>query len=85
MLSTGGNKCSTGFDKQSEHIMCNRIKLLDASVQIASADDKWYARLFGKNLNDYEYYVGRVPFSSSFGVSLPANPKTWGLTIGYNH
>tara|TARA_B100000795_G_scaffold28471_1_gene18831 strand:+ start:4219 stop:6567 length:2349 start_codon:yes stop_codon:yes gene_type:complete len=63
----------------------SRIKLLDASVQIASADDKWYARLFGKNLNDYEYYVGRVPFSSSFGVGLPANPKTWGLTIGYNH
>ena len=58
------------------------IKLWDASVQLSSLDGRWYARLFGKNLNDHEYYVARVPFADSFGVGLPAQPRTWGLTLG---
>ncbi len=58
------------------------IKLWDASVQLASNDGRWFARVFGKNLNDHEYYVARVPFADSFGVGLPAQPRTWGLTLG---
>tara|TARA_B100002003_G_scaffold241599_1_gene263513 strand:+ start:72 stop:2402 length:2331 start_codon:yes stop_codon:yes gene_type:complete len=61
------------------------IKLWDASIQYSSADDKWHAKLFGKNLNDYQYYSNVVPFADSFGVGLPTNPRTWGFTVGYNY
>ena len=60
------------------------IKLWDASVQYTSADGQWYVRAFGKNLGDYKYYVSRVPFSATFGVGLPAQPRTWGITLGYS-
>ena len=71
---------------RATNIDMNRpIKLWDASVQYSSANNKWYARLFGKNLDDYQYYMNVVPFADSFGVGLPTNPRTWGLTVGYNH
>ena len=61
------------------------IKLWDASIQFNSSDGKWYARAFGKNLSYHKYYVSPVPFADSFGVGLPASPRTYGLTLGYSY
>jgi iron complex outermembrane receptor protein len=63
----------------------NARNLLDASVQYTSGDGRWYAKLFGKNLLDDEYYVARVPFAASFGLGNPGEPLTWGLTLGFRN
>ena len=60
------------------------IKLWDATVQYTSACGQWYVRAFGENLGDCKYYVSRVPFSATCGVGLPAQPRTWGITLGYS-
>ena len=60
------------------------IKLWEASVQFTTGDGRWHVRAFGKNLTDHEYFVSRVPFADTFGVGLPASPRTWGVTLGYN-
>ncbi len=60
-------------------------RLLEASVQYVSGDGRWYGRVFGKNLTDYQYYQGRVPFANSFGVGLPGAPRMFGVTVGYRN
>lgn len=58
-------------------------KLWDASIKFISADERWSATLFGKNLGDEDYMAFRTRFSSAFGIGVPALDRTWGLTIGY--
>ncbi|MBV44866.1 MAG: hypothetical protein CML87_03350 [Rhodobiaceae bacterium] len=80
--------CPSGAPRPaiSNKFECYRpVKLADVSIQYDSEDGHYFVRLFGKNLDDYEYYSVRVPFSSTFGVGIPAMTRTWGLTVGYNY
>jgi iron complex outermembrane receptor protein len=54
----------------------------DVSIQYTSADGRWYAKLFGKNLSDDENYAARVPFANTFGLGNPEDPRTYGFTFG---
>jgi len=69
----------TGIDEY------NSRELVDASIQYTSADGRWYARLFGKNLTYDKNYAARVPFANSFGLGNPEEPRTWGLTLGFSN
>ena len=40
-------------------------------------------RAFGKNLTYDKNYAARVPFADSFGLGNPEDPRTWGLTLGF--
>lgn len=59
-------------------------KLWDAVIRFDGGNDAhWSVALFGKNLRDEEYMAFRTRFSSTFGIGVPAQGRTWGLTIGY--
>lgn len=59
--------------------------LVDASLNWTSADERWSASLWGKNLTDEFVEAGSFTVSLSRTVGrtyLP--PRTYGLTVGYN-
>ncbi len=56
---------------------------VDAQIRYTSADGKWFIKAFGKNMSYDKGYVARVPFSSSWGLGNPRDPRTYGLTIGF--
>jgi iron complex outermembrane receptor protein len=58
----------------------NAYGLLNATLTWTSADERYYARLYGKNLGD-EQIVGRLisPYAWS---SIPIAPITYGVAVG---
>jgi iron complex outermembrane receptor protein len=58
----------------------NAYGLLNATLTWTSADERYYARLYGKNLGN-EQIVGRLisPYAWS---SIPIAPITYGAAIG---
>lgn len=59
--------------------------LVDASITYESADDRWTAQLWGKNLTD-EFRHTEINTNSVGRVLVGAftPPRTWGVTVGYN-
>ena len=57
--------------------------ILNASIQYTSGDEKWYVRAWGKNIADEEYlaYHNVNALGTLFSW---ADPRTFGLTAGYN-
>jgi iron complex outermembrane receptor protein len=55
----------------------------DAQVRYTSPDGKWYIKAFGKNLDYDKGYVARVPFAATWGLGNPREPRTYGITIGF--
>ena len=57
--------------------------LVNANISYTTADEKWNATLWGKNLTDEVYYLRRGEF---FGHSpdKPAAPRTYGLSVSYS-
>jgi iron complex outermembrane receptor protein len=74
-----GVRLESGFNKYEEK---NEI---DASLQYTSGDGRWFAKVFGKNLTYDKHYDARVAFSSNWGLGNPAQPRTWGLTVGFQN
>ncbi len=56
---------------------------VDAQIQYTSADGNWFVKVFGKNLTYDKGYVARVPFAATWGLGNPRDPRTWGITIGF--
>lgn len=59
--------------------------MLDANVKFSSADDRWFANAFVKNITDELVWAGSFAVSTSRtigGTLMP--PRTYGLTLGYN-
>jgi len=58
--------------------------LFNASVALASMDDNWEVRLWGRNLTDEEYVKGGFPSVGLPGTSFnqyPGDPQIWGVTF----
>jgi iron complex outermembrane receptor protein len=55
--------------------------LLNASVQWTSPDDRWSARLWGKNLTDETYATGILEANHGVLRQIGA-PRTYGVTLG---
>ncbi|MCP5178926.1 MAG: TonB-dependent receptor [Pseudomonadales bacterium] len=63
----------------------NANNRLDASVQFNSADGNWFIKAFGRNLTYDKTYQARVVFASTFGLGNPDDPRTFGVTFGFEH
>lgn len=58
--------------------------LLNARVSLSSADGRWEASLWGKNLGDKFYYLERFDnFGPSWIYETPGVPRRYGLTLLY--
>ena len=58
--------------------------LLNARISLSSADDRWEASLWGKNLGDKFYYLERFDnFGPSWIYETPGVPRRYGLTLLY--
>lgn len=58
--------------------------LLDASLGWTSADERWEAVAWGKNITDEEYRIHSIVSNVSGTVDLWNMPATYGLTVNYS-
>ena len=54
--------------------------LVNASIDWTSPDEKWNARLWGKNLTDTQYY-NHITVNSLLASASPSPPLTYGITL----
>ena len=57
---------------------------VDAQIRYTSANGKWYIKVFGKNLTYDKGYQAIVAFAGNWGLGNPRDPRTWGITLGFN-
>jgi iron complex outermembrane receptor protein len=72
-----GVQFENGFNKYRDR------NELDAQIQYTSPDGRWYAKVFGKNLTYDEGYQAIVAFAGNWGLGNPRDPRTVGLTVGF--
>ena len=66
----------------------NARNLIDASVQYTSAGGNWFVKAFGKNLTYDKNYAARVVFArgaNPWGLGNPTDPRTFGVTVGFQN
>ena len=76
------NLFTQSISSRSENTYLNARTLLNASITLAEVDDKYYLRVFGRNLTDKRYrtasqVVGGLWSNSQFGP-----PRFIGVEIG---
>ncbi len=64
--------------------MIDSRTLLNASVTYTASDDKYFVRLYGKNLTDEEYKVGELPVADLWTFAYYGEPRAFGLEVGMN-
>lgn len=58
--------------------------LWNGSVGVESADEKWRASLWGRNLADEQYRAGGFTGGVAGPISLYGAPRTYGVSFSYN-
>jgi iron complex outermembrane receptor protein len=58
--------------------------LLNASLTYTAADERWFVRVFGKNLSDEEYRIGELPVGGLWVMTYYGEPRWVGLEAGVN-
>lgn len=66
----------------------NRVKfdsytILNGSISWTAPDEHWNVRLWGKNLTDEYYYKQSSGQANALDIGGPADPRTYGVTVGY--
>jgi len=61
------------------------VNSVDASIEYRSADERWFVRLFGRNLTYDKTYQARVLLGTNFGLGNPDDPRHFGLTFGWQN
>jgi iron complex outermembrane receptor protein len=56
--------------------------LVNASVTYTTADERFFARLYGRNLTDEEYRIGELPVGDLWTMTYYGQPRTYGLEVG---
>ena len=64
------------------HGMTDDRTLVNASVTYTSADERFFARLYGRNLTDEEYRVGELPVADLWTMTYYGQPRSYGLEVG---
>ena len=64
------------------HGMTDDRTLVNASVTYNSADERFFARLYGRNLTDEEYRVGELPVADLWTMTYYGQPRSYGLEVG---
>ena len=60
----------------------NARTLVSATLELASGDDRWFARVFGRNLTDERYRVSSQPVANLWIFSQYGEPRVFGIEIG---
>jgi outer membrane receptor protein involved in Fe transport len=97
MLSNGmGLQAGTTYYWQDEYYARNfntandvidSWSVWNASVMLTSADESWYAEAFVKNISDDANVTGQYTTDAVSGLftnQFILEPRTYGLTVGYN-
>ncbi|KQS03599.1 hypothetical protein ASG11_04490 [Sphingomonas sp. Leaf357] len=72
-----------GFFWQSDNRLVQpAYTMVNASLLWTSADKKFDARIWGKNLNNAEYYIARLGVTGLGDVQERGAPRTFGITLG---
>ena len=58
--------------------------LWNASATFTASDDKYFVRIYGKNLSDETYKVGELPVGDLWTFAYYGEPRTFGLEVGMN-
>jgi len=61
----------------------NERTLVTANIELADADDRWFARFFARNLLDKRYRVSSQPVANLWIFSQYGEPRAYGFEIGY--
>tara|TARA_R110000823_G_scaffold27609_11_gene80394 strand:+ start:5005 stop:7518 length:2514 start_codon:yes stop_codon:yes gene_type:complete len=59
----------------------------NATLSVTSANRNWYAELWGRNLGDDDSVTGQYLGDQNVGLATNQfllEPRTWGVTLGYN-
>jgi iron complex outermembrane recepter protein len=64
------------------HGMTDKRTLLNASVTYTDVNERFFARLYGRNLTDKEYRVGELPVANLWTMTYYGLPRAYGLEIG---
>ncbi|WP_425407890.1 TonB-dependent receptor [Hyphococcus sp.] len=62
----------------------NERTILNATVELSDADDRWFARVFAKNLTDKRYRVSTQPVADLWVFSQYGEPRVFGAEVGFN-
>jgi iron complex outermembrane receptor protein len=62
----------------------NAKDLLNASVAYIGPDDRYFARLYGKNLTDERYRIASQSVATLWTHTQWGAPVSWGLEVGYH-
>jgi iron complex outermembrane recepter protein len=64
------------------HGLTDERTLLNASITYTDANERFFARLYGRNLTDKEYRVGELPVADLWTMTYYGLPRAYGLEIG---
>ena len=65
------------------NVTLNEKTLIDASVTFTDSDDKYYVRLYGKNLTDERYRTGGLNVGGIWVMSSYGPPRYYGVELGF--
>jgi iron complex outermembrane receptor protein len=73
------NEINGPYDQQREY------ELVNARIELESADGNWNVAVFGRNLGDTVYRQNVIRAIGFFGqLDLLAPPRTYGVQVGFN-
>lgn len=57
--------------------------LLNLSFTYTDAQDRWFVRLYGRNLSDERHRVGELPVANLWTMSFYGEPRAFGIEAGF--
>ncbi|PWR23843.1 TonB-dependent receptor [Zavarzinia compransoris] len=78
-------RSSYNTDPSSRETIVPAFGLADARLGLGSADERWRASLWVRNLFDENYFTAAagLPYNVGAVVVVPGDPRTFGLTVEY--
>lgn len=64
------------------HGMTDDRTLFNASVTYTDASERYFLRVYGRNLTDEEYRIGELPVADLWTMSYYGQPRSYGLEVG---
>ncbi|WP_332803774.1 TonB-dependent receptor [Sphingomonas sp. RT2P30] len=78
----GRNLFTQSITSPSENTYLNARTLVNASITLAQADDRYYLRVFGRNLTDQRYRTASQVVGGLWSNSQYGPPRFFGVEIG---
>lgn len=76
------NLFTQSISSQADNTFLNARTLVNASIMLAEADDKYYLRVFGRNLTDQRYRTASQVVGGLWSFTQFGPPRFFGVEIG---